>query len=357
MYLELTGLERLPHPRTKALAACKRAVAHGLRECVGTVLRRSDVVAAGAGAQFFVALLVGRALPAPTRRGADDAELGVVSNRVQAAVRTKLHALASSGDSISDIGVIGGWTVLDPVSEERPLAELRQAIRGAAVVARVEAQRAVVLAAVTHELRTPLTSIIGYAEALRDDPDLAPEQRARYGAIVASEGQRLRRLVEGLIDIGAWSAGKLKLDYSRVQLADVVTRAWAAVAARAVQKAIRFQVAGHAEALVDADRLEQVVINLLDNAIRHSPASGSIVVRIVRTAQGVTIAVTDSGAGFSLRAAKHVGTPFAPGADGRAGLGLSIARLLVEAHGGAFVVRRGSGGARVQISLPAPRAT
>jgi two-component system, OmpR family, sensor histidine kinase ResE len=355
LYLELIGIDRVAAARrAAALAACKREVAAALRASVGTVLRASDVVAAGPSAHWFVALLAGRSVSVRASAGVSDADLGLVAGRLQAAVRERLRSMARSGAISSEIGVISGWTVLDPVSRERPLDELRQAIRGAAVVARVEAARAAVLASVTHELRTPLTAIVGYAERLRDDRGLTPAQRARYYGIVADEGRRLHRLVESLIDIGAWTAGKLKLERQPTELRELAARAWSAIAPRAAGRHVRLTLRGRARAGVDRERFEQVLINLLDNAVRHSPDGGRVSIAIGTTTARATLVVEDEGPGFSAAAAHAFGAPFASEADGRAGLGLSIARLLVEAHGGELAVRRTRRrGARLEIRVPA----
>ena len=354
LYVELTGIEHLrAGRRTRAQAAFKRAVAVSLRDAVGTVLRGSDVVAAGARAHWFVALLVDRAVAAPARAGVSDADLGLICDRLQAVIRARLRTLVRLGKLPEGVGVIGGWTVLDPVTTDDPLTELRQAVRGAAVLARVEARRALVLAAVSHELRTPLTSIIGYAERIRDEPALAPALRTRYGGIVVEEGRRLHRLVESLIDIGAWSAGKLKLRPKTSKLRSLVRTAWAAIGERVKEKSLRLGLRGAVSANVDPERMEQVLINLLDNAARHSPRCGRVSVSLERATSGCLVTIHDEGPGFSRSAARNFGSGFAPQADGRAGLGLSIARLLVEAHGGALSVGRIAGrGARLEVRLP-----
>ncbi|HEV2907944.1 MAG TPA: histidine kinase dimerization/phospho-acceptor domain-containing protein, partial [Candidatus Eremiobacteraceae bacterium] len=311
LYLELTGVDRVPAKRRRALlSACKREVATALRGSVGSVLRRNDRVAAGSGARWFVALLVDRAVDAPARGSVNDADLGLIAGRLQAMVRSQLSALARRNGNTGEIGVIAGWTVIDPVSADRPLDGLRQAIRGAAVVARVEAQRAHVLAAVTHELRTPLTAILGYAERLRDETDLDAVQRRQYGAIVAQEARRLHRLVETLIDAGAWTAGRLALAARPHSLRALARAAWASLAGTVPARRVRFTVRGDATPVVDAERIQQVFINLLDNAVRHSPAGGRVHMRIATRAGVTTINVEDEGAGFSKRAAAALGTPF-----------------------------------------------
>jgi signal transduction histidine kinase len=134
----------------------------------------------------------------------------------------------------------------------------------------------------------------------------------------------------------------------------LVRSAWSAVSGDAARKTAALRVAGDATAIVDRERMEQVFINLFDNALRHSPAGADVGVRIARTQRSVSVTVRDRGRGFSKRAAHALGTPFAPSPDGRLGLGLSIARLLVEAHGGTLSLERAAGhGACLRIRLPA----
>ena len=352
LYLELTGTERLAPARArKARPHIKRAVAAAMRDCIGTALRTGDAVASGPGAQWFVALLAGRSVEAPARRAVRDADLGLIAARLQSAVRGQLAEAVRARALPGGIGVIGGWTVLDPVSQDRPLRELRQAIRGAAVVARIEAQRAVVLAGVTHELRTPLTSIIGYAERLRDQPRLGAAQRNRYVDVIAKEGRRLHRLVEGLIDLGAWNAGQLRLSLRRVGVAEVLRAAWLAVGGRTAHKNLQMQIRGDAHAWADRERLEQILINLLDNAARHSPSEGWLRAGITRRAGRCCIEIADEGPGVAARLGR-LGEPFTPGANGKTGLGLSIATLLVRAHGGELTLRRAGGRTIAQVILP-----
>ena len=322
-----------------------------MRDCVGTALRTGDAVASGPGAQWFVALLAGRSVGAPARRTVRDADLGVIAARLQSAVRGRLAEAVRARALPEGIGVIGGWTVLDPVSDDKPLRELRQAVRGAAVVARIEAQRAVVLAGVTHELRTPLTSIIGYAERLRDQPRLGAAQRDRYVDVISNEGRRLHRLVEGLIDLGAWNAGQLRLSRRPVGVAQVLRAAWLALGGRTAYKKLRMQIRGDARAWADRERLEQILINLLDNAARHSPAQGTLMASITKRAGNCFIEIADDGPGPIERLGR-LGEPFTPGANGKTGLGLSIATLLVRAHGGELTLRRAGRRTIARIVLP-----
>jgi two-component system phosphate regulon sensor histidine kinase PhoR len=124
------------------------------------------------------------------------------------------------------------------------MAALRHALRGAAVVARVEERRSTFLASVTHELRTPLTAIVGYVERLQSEPQLGAATQRHYLDVISSEAARLTRLVEGLIDAGAWGAGTLRLQLAPVDIAGLAERAWRTVEPRHAKRRLRFDLRG-----------------------------------------------------------------------------------------------------------------
>ena len=346
LYIDVTSA----HPSSDA------AVEGALRAAVGTALRRDDLVVCGPNARWYAALLLGRAVAASARSGVSDADLGIVAARLRAALRSAVDASGgrrANGDA-SAFGVRVGWTIIEPRDADRPLAELRHALRGAAVVARIEERRGTVLAAITHELRTPLTSIVGFAERLLDDGGARGKTaRRRALGIIAEEARRLSRLVEGLIDAGAWQAGSLALRRRAIDLGALARRAKTLVAEAARERGVRVAVRGGARASADPDRTLQVLVNVIDNAVRHAKPNGSVDVVIAGSRGGASIAVADDGAGFDPKTAGSIGAPFAKGSNGKVGLGLAIASMLVAAHGGTIGVsaRRG-GGARVTITLP-----
>ena len=250
-------------------------------------------------------------------------------------------------------GVRAGWTIIEPRDGERPLSELRHALRGAAVVARIEERRATVFAAITHELRTPLTSILGYAEQLSDGAWSDKGKRTRALAVMADEARRLARLVEGLIDAGAWQAGRLALTRRSVKLRGLARRAAEMVGEAAQTRGVSIIIRGDASGAVDPDRMLQVLVNLLDNAVRHASAGGVVRVTMTSPRAGRTIVVADDGPGFDRGDAIALGTPFGVGRNGRLGLGLAISKMLVEAHGGTIEFGSARGrGARVTVRLP-----
>ena len=351
LYLEITGLETLrAAERRAALQVCKQAVATALSASAGSVLRRGDVVAAGPEATWFAALLVGRAVDARAHTVVADPDLAVAAMRLRSSVLEAFRKARPGGAIPRRAGVRTGWTVVEPVDLSAPMAGLRSAVRGAAVVARVEERRSTILASVTHELRTPLTAIVGYIERLQSEQGLARAKQRHYLDIIASEAARLTRLVEGLIDAGAWGAGSLRLNIAPADIGALVERAWHTVEPRYTDRGLRFAQRGSAVAPLDGERMLQVLVNLIDNAARH--ARTQIEVRIGVRAGQLRIAVDDDGEGFSRETLRDFAQPFAIGPGGQFGLGLSIARLLVEAHGATLraATRRG-GGTSVVVKL------
>lgn len=330
--------------------ACKQVIAATLKAAVGKQLRKQDLVASGAGGHWFIVLLTGSSA---RRAQSADADIGAAAERLRRTVQQAVSRLPrDSRRSTTRVGVRCGWNVLEPVDVNRPLEALRHAIRGAALVGRVEARRAIMLAAVTHDLRTPLTSIIGFAERLCDSKATTPKQRMRYAAIIAAEGRRLQRLSEGLIDAGAWTAGGLQLRLRRCDLRPIVEEAVSAVRDRADKRSVKMIVEGKTSAQVDRDRLAQILTNLLDNALRHSPEGSSIKLRLGTRGKRCFIRVTDRGAGFPLRARRALGLPFGVAASGGTGLGLAISNILVEAHGGTLGLGRPGRSGSVTVTLP-----
>ncbi len=358
LYIEF-GRERYPAQRGRVTdgrerlgfrAACKQATAAALKSAVGSILRRGDVVAAGRGGEWFVAALLSRRIDA-AQRPTIDADLGLAAQRLRRSVQHALERQAAE-TAIGQIALRSGWNVLELTASGDVAEAVRHAIRGAALLARVEERRGVMLASVNHELRTPLTAVIGFCERLRQK-GLTKKQRSRYVALIDREAKRLQRLAEGLIDVGAWNAGGLALQRKRCSLRAVALDAARTVAPQAGHRSVTLRVHGSAQASVDPDRLKQVLINVLDNAIRHTPESGRVSVHIEKTGATATIGVHDGGEGFTPTAARSVGAPFFPGANGNVGLGLAIATVLVDAHGGRIEVGHGDpAGGMVRVTLP-----
>ncbi len=203
-----------------------------------------------------------------------------------------------------------------------------------------ETLRRNLIADVAHELRTPLAGIQGTVEAFQDGIFAST---AENFAIIHEEVMLLNRLVEDLRTLANAEAGKLSLDLMPTDLVALVQRQVTTFQYKARERGVTLTMTA-AQTIIpiagDAQRLEQVLNNLLDNALRHTAADGAILVRLVNVKNGVQITVTDNGEGIPATALSSLFErfyrvdPIHNQQIGGSGLGLAIARQLVEAHGG-----------------------
>lgn len=228
-----------------------------------------------------------------------------------------------------------------------------------ASLATAEAARKNMLADVSHELRTPLTVIQGDLQAMLDG--VYPLDMAQVSSLY-DETRLLTRLVEDLHDLALADAGQLRLERDVVDLAALAQAAAAQFSPVAEAAGVTLEALADAVPPVmgDADRLAQVLRNLLSNALRHTPAGGRITLRVARTADQVQIQVADTGTGIAAEDLPHVFDRFYRGEPGQArrgrgaGLGLAITQQLVLAHGGQITVASVAGqGTTFKVMLPA----
>lgn len=217
------------------------------------------------------------------------------------------------------------------------------------------------LADVAHELRTPVATLDAYLQGLEDGvTTLSPPTIE----VLHSQVVRLTRLAEDLAAVTRAESGDLGLRTARVPPAQLVTAAVTSARERYAAAGVDLTAdaqPGLPEVTVDTERMAQVLGNLLDNALRHTPPGGSVVVSATRSAHDVALSVSDSGEGIDLEHLPHVFERFyrvdeARDRDhGGSGVGLAITKALVEAHGGTVsAVSRGPGtGARFDVALPA----
>lgn len=228
-----------------------------------------------------------------------------------------------------------------------------------AKLARANQLRKQMTADIAHDLRTPLTVIGGYLEALRDGTLKPTPERFR---VMSEEVRLLQRLVEDLRTLSLADAGELRLLRRDTSLAELLERTQQAfhesASAAAIQLHIKLEPA-LPELYLDAERLLQVLGNLLSNALRHTPAGGTITLEAYHEAGGVILAVADTGSGIAPEDLPKVfdrlyrADPARQGEE--SGLGLAIARSIVEAHGGTIRAESSLGkGTRMLIFLPKP---
>ncbi len=209
-------------------------------------------------------------------------------------------------------------------------------------VRRLEAMRRDFVANVSHELKTPLTSISGYAETLLTDaPD--GETTRRFLETILTNARRMQRLVDNLLDLARLEAGGWQPERESVDLAELAHEAWSSLTDGARIKSMDFTVEVPEDAATiyaDADAVRQILCNLLENSLRHTPAGGRIVCRSRREDDGVAVSVADNGAGILREHLPRVferfyrADPSRSREEGGTGLGLAIVKHLVEAHGG-----------------------
>jgi signal transduction histidine kinase len=218
-----------------------------------------------------------------------------------------------------------------------------------------EAQRRALLADVAHELRTPLSVIRGNVEGMLDGVYPADETHL---APVLEETAVMARLLDDLQTLSTAEAGVLRLHRERVDPVALAQDAAAAFRARADRAGVGLACQATApvpEVDVDPVRIGEVMANLLTNAIRHAPRGGEVRVVVSPAPPGVAFAVADTGPGIDARDLPHVFDRFVKSADsGGAGLGLAIARSLVEAHGGQITAESVPGrGTTMRFVVPA----
>ncbi len=216
------------------------------------------------------------------------------------------------------------------------------------------------LAAVGHDLRSPLAALTAAVEALEDG--IAPDPD-RYLRAMRADLTAMSHLVDDLFLLATIEAGKLELDRDPIDVAELADESIDALHAIADRKGIslRLDVEGGAPARGSSHSLGRAIRNLVDNAIRHAPEGSQVVVRVTAE-EDVVLRVEDEGPGFSGELVESAfegfvtGDPARSRSRGGAGLGLAIAKGVVEAHGGAIWAEEGPGG-RVGFRLPVGSAT
>jgi signal transduction histidine kinase len=223
----------------------------------------------------------------------------------------------------------------------------------AARLKHLEAARAQFIGEISHDLRTPLAAIKGLLINLIDTA--GPDERLAL-EIAERETDRLIRLVNQLLDFSRWQGGQLELDRQAVDVGAVARDAVALCEVRASHRNVALSAeipSDLPQVSADADRLQRVILNLLDNAIRFTPGGGQVTLTVKRDGAEIEVSVQDTGRGMSEGDRACAFEPYYRGEGGGAGLGLTIARAIVEAHGGQMGVESVPGqGSRVWFTLP-----
>ena len=229
-------------------------------------------------------------------------------------------------------------------SDDR-LAELQ---RVSTVLEEIDRMKGDFLSMISHELRTPLTAIIGYTDLLlRQIHGTLTDRQTHHQQAVKKAANRLLALINDLLDLNRLEGGHVVLDLHDVSLLDAVHRAVAQLASAAEQREVELRldvpmtaVAVHA----DAERLQQILVNLLDNALKFTPPHGTVTLRVDQGDEQVTVSVVDTGVGVPPEQLDRIWDRFHQADSstrrqfGGTGLGLAIVRHLVELHSGSVAV-------------------
>lgn len=350
------ALAHLIAARRAALGSLRRQFQVGLALAIGLSLAGIGAVALAMFVSPHDALILGLMLVFSSALGAYSASLlaaGVLSD-----VRSVQSAVKAVGEGKLDVAA------RTTASDE--LSELAQAANEAASILAVrEAERDAawqahrdLIAAVSHDLRTPLTSLRLLSEAIEDEV-AGPEERTRYLGEISAQVSSLGRLVDDLFELSRLEAGDIQWSMQQVELDELVGEAVETLQPQARAKGIKLLSTvpvGAAPAHANPERLQRVLFNLLQNAIRHTPTDGSVWVLAESAGDHVELEIADSGEGIALADRERVFEPFFRGTRSRAGdgagLGLAICRAIVEAHGGRIWLAESTAGTRVRLSLP-----
>jgi signal transduction histidine kinase len=298
---------------------------------------------------FFMALVAGYA-----------GLVGLMAARLVS--RRALSDLDAVRSALIDVGA-GAREITIPVRGQDELASLAADVEAmTAKVAASERARRELVAAVSHDLRTPITTIQLLAEGL-EDGIFEPERTRERLALMSTHVRALAGLISDLFELSRLEAGELQMSMEQVQLAELVQETVDAMRPHADASGIAVR-AEVDDALRPArgnpEKLQRVLFNLLQNAIRHTPPDGTVVVRAESgPGAAVIVEVLDTGEGIAPQDRERIFEPFIQGtsraarSDGSAGLGLAIARAIVEAHGGSIWLADATSGTRFRFSLPA----
>ncbi len=292
---------------------------------------------------ILFSLVMARRLTRPVEAltaAAEQMKRGKYAQRVAVpATQDELGQLALTFNSMAD-------TIESDVNELRQQDQIRREL----------------IANIAHDLATPLTAIQGFSEALADDLISKPDARHETAQLIGREVQRLRRLVADMQQMSSLESGRIQLDLAPLDLHSLVVETLSVIEPECEEAGIILSnKLDEATPLVlaDSDRITQVLLNLLDNARRHTHEGGTITVTAEPEGKMLRVSISDTGVGIDSADLPHIFERFyradrsRTGATGGSGLGLSIVKAIITAHGGTVCADSTPGqGTRISFSLP-----
>lgn len=342
LVLRLPEFERIAWREGKRAARrLERLTVSAFLDSARSALRTGDGAAHDAGSDVFAIVMTA---PSREARAPSAVDIRAVLERVAAAITLR-----------SQLRVLTGWTMLSRLD---PHGGLDEAIETALERGARERERYEFFSAIGHELRTPLTSIRGYLETLLDEETDAATAR-RFLEIARREALRMGRLLEGMFEFSLLDLSGEALANRSCELQSQLLQAFEVVRPLANERGVALERVAGTQALiaVDADACLQLLVNLLDNAVKYGRSGGVVRVQTSVSAADAIVCVDDDGPGIAAHEREQIFALRVRGISGAAragtGIGLAIVKMIAERAGGAIRVGDSPlGGARFEAALP-----
>jgi two-component system, cell cycle sensor histidine kinase PleC len=250
---------------------------------------------------------------------------------------------------------------------KRAEASREEALLAKEVAERASSAKSAFLANMSHELRTPLNAVLGFSELIKGEffGPIGDNRYREYAGLIHGAGNHLLELITDILDMSKIEAGKLELHRERVGTGAIVRECAELLEERAASAGVELVTdLFSAPHTVDADKraLKQILLNLISNAIKFTPAGGNITVSVRREGEFGAFSVTDTGIGIAASDLQRIGNPFVQlgnndGSQPGTGLGLALVRALAEMHGGVFRIESVEGqGTTATVTIPVTAA-
>ena len=361
----LTGQRVLPAfapiPGLGWAVVVERPLAEAYAPLYGSILRTAILVLVGLGVAVLASLLIGRRVVRPVealRQGAARIGSGDLEYRLEVKTGDELQVLAEEFNRMA-ARLQESYATLEQRIDERT----RELAQKSGELEAASRHKSEFLANMSHELRTPLNSVIGFSEVLRDRMfgDLNAKQ-TQYVEVILTSGRHLLTLINDILDLSKIEAGRMELDLATFDLPLAIQNALTLVSDRAARQGITLATALDPRLgplTADERKLKQILLNLLANAVKFTPAGGRVEVAASPSNGHVEIAVTDTGIGIAeedrdviFEEFRQVGASEGRPREGT-GLGLPLAKRFVELHGGRiWVESKAGGGSTFTFTIP-----